>query len=75
MTENDTNQTSRLARLQQLLRNRRGRFPEIAEKSGVELKWLYGLANGDIANPGIDRFDRVYDFIEAEIKAESKGIK
>lgn len=48
-----------LAQTREMLAKCRGRWPEVAERSGVSHPWISKFARGQIPNPGVLTLDAV----------------
>lgn len=47
-----------------LLQNKRQKtIPEIAAESGLPYYWLRKMANGEIEDPGVNRVQKLYEYL------------
>lgn len=61
-----------VSNMRQRLRDRRGEWPDIAEKAGLSYWWLIKLAQGKIAEPGLHKVERLQTELDARDKAEQE---
>lgn len=48
------------------LEDTKGRWPDVAEGSGVGRDWIYKYAQGVIKNPGLERVERILSYAKAD---------
>lgn len=53
-----------LTYVQRELQTKKGSWPTIAEKTGLDYSWLTKFAQGKIKDPGIQKIQRLADFFK-----------
>lgn len=62
---NATNQTM-LNRTKTLLQQHKGHWRSICEKTDLDYDWLTKVAQGSIKDPGVNKIQRLHDYLVAQ---------
>ena len=56
----------------ELLRTSNVPLASICENTGVKLRWLHRLLDGDFTEPGVNKIERLHDYLAGNVSPESK---